>query len=197
MAGRNRLDDMKLIRSLILCCLPVLAMSQEPQPDLDRAMALIFEGRGGEDGIGMSKLWPRLTIPALTSEQITKIVTGNTVRNNESIALYFDPEGTVDSWYVDWAKDESARCPQPEVKDDGFQIRDGVCHRKTVVPVAGKWQVRENKLCSSLAWLSEKRDQCWNVALVLDQVVLFSDAGEILGRGKQLRRGRALDQVVE
>ena len=166
--------------------------------DFDKAARLMLEGQGGLDGIGMTKMWPRISAPALTGEQIRKIVTGNTVRNNESVALYFSADSTVEAWFDDWtAVAAGVKCPSPEVGGDEYSYRENACQKKTIVPVKGSWEVRDDKLCPKLVWATGKNETCWYVALILDKVVLFDEAGKLLGFGKSVKRGKVLDQVVD
>src|SRR3546814_8233814 len=45
----------------------------------DKALSLMLAGEGGENGIGSHRVWPTLSFPALTTEQIQKALTGNTL----------------------------------------------------------------------------------------------------------------------
>lgn len=175
--------------------------------NLDEALNLIYAGKGGEGGIGLTKLWPRISAPALSGEQVRRTLIGNTIRQQDVLAIYFNPDGTLESWFNEWTEQDAAKCPagKKHVAGDGWSMRDGRCFARTIVPVTGTWKIKNHQVCPVLIWdgsrtenfKSGKNDTCWYVALILDQVVLFDTDGEIQGRGKELKRGRQLGQVVE
>lgn len=143
-------------------------------------------------------MWPRLSIPALSTAQVDQAVRGNTIRLNDHVAVYFDPAGRIEAWLNEWAAaDSPKRCSQPEIAGDDFRIEDGECKRKSIVPVTGEWQARNNSLCVVLRMPNETESECWYVALVTDQVALFDETGDMLGRMKVLRRGRVLAQIAD
>lgn len=190
-----------ILASLLSSVAPVLAQDPPKEGDFNgdvvEARDKIFSGVGGEDGIGMTRMWPRVSIPALSNEEIRTVISGNTVRNNESIAVYFATDGTLESWYVDWTDAEARACTPRAMKNRAFVLRDGKCQKKTIVDVKGAWTIRDNKVCPILRWNGEERKPCWYVALIVDRVVLFGEDGAMLGRGKSLKKGRILDQIVD
>ena len=60
--------------------------------NIDKAVSNIFAGEGGEGGAGLSLMWPSITIPALSSADIKKVVSGNTLRTDGHVAWYFTPD---------------------------------------------------------------------------------------------------------
>ena len=199
--------------AIILTWVSSIAVADEPAPsgsefqgDLNQAVQLIFAGKGGYGGIGLGKMWPRLSIPALSGEQIRTALVGNTISNAEALGAYFNPEGSIEAWFVNWmAPPGKSKCPVKEIRGDAWRLLDGACRAKEIVPVRGAWRVDDNQMCVELAWDTSAsgniqagtEKECWYVALVLDQIAFFHDSGAITSNGKRLLRGRALEQVVE
>jgi hypothetical protein len=173
--------------------------------DFDQAIDLFYDGEGGKKGIGMTKLWPRVSVPALSDAQLRKVLIGNTFRTpdmfakeGDSIAFYMDPSGSVEAWFNEWDKQEDLRqCPKKDVRGDDFLVKDGVCHKRRFIDVAGKWEIRNNQLCPSLTWVGGSTDPCWYFVMLLNRVALFDTAGDMLGYEKTLTRGKALSKVTE
>lgn len=168
------------------------------QGDLAHALEKIFAGEGGEGGAGLTTMWPRVSAPALTGEQIRQTVTGNTVHSGEHHALYFGKNGTVEGWYATWAKSPAAQsCPKTEIAGDDFFLAGEACYLKTVHNFSGPWQVRDHQLCATIDWMGERKNPCWYVTLLLDRVALFQASGEIEGKGNDLKRGKVLSQIAK
>lgn len=170
--------------------------------NFDEALTLFHGGEGGKKGIGMTKLWPRVSVPALSDAQLRTALIGNTFRTpdmmsreGDSIAFYMDPAGTVEAWFTEWDKQENPKlCPAQDVKGDEFVIKDGICHKRRFVDVVGKWEIKNNQLCPSLTWTDGGTQQCWYFVLLLNRLALFDTAGNMLGNEKTLTRGKALDK---
>lgn len=166
------------------------------QGDLAHALDKIFAGEGGEGGAGLTPMWPRVTAPALTGEQVKTVVTGNTIHMPEHQAMYFDKNGTLEGWYATWAKGADPKaCPKTEVPGDNYFRAGENCFVKTVHQVSGPWEVRDHQLCAKIQWLGERKDPCWYVTILLDDIALFDAAGKIEGKGNDLKRGKVLSQL--
>lgn len=170
--------------------------------DFNEAAALFYDGEGGKEGIGMTKLWPRVSVPALSDEQLKKLLVGNSFRapdmfskEGDHTAFYIDPSGSVEAWFNEWDKQEDLkRCPAKDVKGDDFIVKDGACHKRRFVDVVGKWEIRNNQLCPSLTWEGGSTQQCWYFVMLLNRVALFDGAGNMLGYEKTLHKGKALSK---
>ena len=167
------------------------------QGDLAHALGKIFAGEGGEGGAGLTTMWPRVSAPALTGEQIKTVVTDNTVRSDEHHALYFGKNGTLEGWYTTWAKGPDAKaCPKSETAGDNFFRAGEDCYLKTIHQVSGPWEVRDHQVCVKLEWMQARQNPCWYVTILLDRVALFDASGKIEGKGNDLKRGKVLPQVA-
>lgn len=172
--------------------------------NFDEALTLFHGGEGGKKGIGMTKLWPRVSVPALSDAQLRAALIGNTFRTpdmfakegGDSIAFYMDPAGTVEAWFIEWDKQESPTiCPQQDVTGDEFFVKDGICHKRRFVDVVGKWEIKNNQLCPSLTWKDGGTEQCWYFVMLLNRLALFDGAGNMLGNEKTLTKGKALSKL--
>ena len=168
--------------------------------DFDSAAHELLGGEGGEMGLGLSTMWPRVSLPALSSTQIKKLITGNTLRSNEELALHFAADNTLEGWDDDWSPmpDNSKCTPTPPRPSDYFP-EDGKCLKKEIVPVTGTWAVSNNQLCATLKWPGGTRDVCWYMAVMLDRVALFDvgNNGRMEKGGNAVRPGKVLDQIAK
>lgn len=161
--------------------------------NLDKAVSNIFAGEGGEGGVGMTPMWPSITIPALSSADLPKVVSGNTLRTNGHVAWYFDPNGSVEGGYVDWKSTEQKNCPaKDDPKDRFYRGTDGVCYTYTLYPSKGTWSVRDNQLCLDVTWDAGSKKGCRYVAILLDDIALFDGNGKIDGKGMKLLKGKSI-----
>ena len=160
--------------------------------NLDKAVSNIFAGEGGENGAGLTPMWPSVTAPALASADIKKVVTGNTLRTNGHVAWYFDPAGRIEGGYVEWKATEQKICPAKEdPKDTFYRGTDGVCYTYKLYPSQGTWSVRDNQLCLDVKWDTGNKNACRYLTILLDDIALFDANGKIDGKGMKLRSGRA------
>lgn len=163
--------------------------------DLDKAISNIFAGEGGEGGAGLSPMWPSITIPALSSADIEKVVSGNTLSTRGHVAWYFTPDKRIEGEFVGWRATEQKLCPEKNIPTDAFHRgTDGVCYTFQVYPSKGTWSVRGNQLCVDVSWSTGAKNACRYVAIVLDDIALFDDKGEIDGKGMKLLKGRSLSE---
>lgn len=170
--------------------------------DFDKAITLFHQGEGGKEGIGMTKLWPRVSVPALSDAQLRKALVGNSFRTldgfsqeDDGIAFYIRADGAAEAWFTEWDKQERLdACPRKDVKGDDYQVKDGVCHKRRYVDVTGRWEIRNNQFCPSLTWQGGATQQCWYFVMLLNRLALFDPAGNMLGNEKTLHSGRALDR---
>lgn len=63
-------------------------------------METISDGEGGEAGLGMTKLVPSVSVPALRSDQFARVLIGNTVRFSNRFASHFDPGDDAEGWVM-------------------------------------------------------------------------------------------------
>lgn len=163
--------------------------------DLDKAVSNIFAGEGGEGGAGLSPMWPSVVAPALSSSDIEKVVTGNTLRTDHHFAWYFAANRSIEGGEMVWTAVERKQCPTPEVATDAVHLgTDGVCYSSKWYPSKGTWSVRDNQLCLNLSWETGKKNDCRYITILLDDLALFDARGKIDGKGMKLLKGKAVNQ---
>jgi hypothetical protein len=161
--------------------------------NLDKAVSNIFAGEGGEGGVGMTPMWPTISIPALSSADIPKVVSGNTLRTDHHVMWYFDPKGAIEGGYVDWKSTDQKNCPAKEDPNDRVHRgTDGVCYTSRWYPSKGTWSVRDNQLCLDVKWDTGSKNGCRHVAILLDDIALFDANGKIDGKGMKLLKGKSI-----
>jgi hypothetical protein len=156
-----------------------------------RALQKHLAGEGGEGGIGFTASGPDFKIPALNEQQLKMALPGNTIRKDQAVAIYFDPNGTVQGWKRDWAKAEMAQCPTPLSED--YEVDNGVCYTATVNPIVGPYTIKGNQVCMP-AYSGKAADgqACYYVAFAT-KFVMIGDGQRTYGSGKDIVRGRVLD----
>ena len=161
--------------------------------NIDKAVSNIFAGEGGEGGAGLSLMWPSITIPALSSADIKKVVSGNTLRTDGHVAWYFTPDERIEGGFVEWKATEQQLCPAQEIATDAFyRGTDGVCYTYKLYESKGTWSVRDNQLCLNVSWATGAKKDCRYVAILLEDIALFDEKGKIDGKGMKLLKGRSL-----
>lgn len=161
--------------------------------DLNKAVSNIFAGEGGEGGAGLTRMWPSVVAPALSSSDIEKVVTGNTLRTDGHVSWYFGADRSIEGGYVEWKATDKTRCPAKEDPKDAFYIgTDGICYTYTLYPSKGSWSVRDNQLCLNVSWATGKRNDCRYITILLDDLALFDAQGKIDGKGMKLHKGKAI-----
>jgi hypothetical protein len=161
----------------------------------DKALSLMLAGEGGENGTGVHKVWPTLSVPALTTEQIKKAVSGNSLVIPYHYTHQYSADGTVGGYNLRYDPISPKKCPKTEVPGDGLLAYDGVCQAQVKEPVTGSWKVEDNKLCVDIKWGSkgEKIDGCYNVFFVMDSVAMVKPDGTVSGKAHALKAGKASD----
>lgn len=161
--------------------------------NLDKAISNIFAGEGGEGGAGLTAMWPSVVAPALSSSDIEKVVSGNTLRTDGHIAWYFAPDRSIEGGYVEWTPTERKLCPAKEVETDTVYLgTDGICYTYKLYPSKGNWSVRDNQLCLNITWATGKRNDCRYLTILLDDLALFDARGKIDGKGMKLLKGKSI-----
>jgi hypothetical protein len=156
-----------------------------------KALQKQLAGEGGEGGIGFSASGPDFRAPALDADQLRMALVGNTVRKDQAVALYFNPNGMVQGWKRDWSKAEMSQCPTPLGED--HEIENGVCYTAAVNPIAGRYAIKGNQVCMP-AYSGKPQDgeACYYFAFVT-KFVMIGDGKRTYGSGKDLVVGRVLD----
>jgi hypothetical protein len=163
--------------------------------DIDKAVSNIFAGEGGEGGAGLSPMWPSIHIPALSTADIEKVVTGNTLRTDGHVAWYFTPDKKIEGGYVEWKPTDQKNCPAKEVPTDVFHRgTDGVCYTYALYQSQGTWSIKDNQLCVNVSWQTGSKDGCRYAAILLEEVALFDSNGKIDGKGMKLLKGKRLEK---
>lgn len=160
------------------------------QGKFGRALELMFMGEGGEGGLGLSKMRPTVSVPALTGDEIEKTIPGNTLAIPYHYALQFNKNGKVGGYTVEYkVRDNVNECPKIEDPSDNYLLYEGVCSLRTEVKWSGKWKVKNDRLCMSVKWPSGAENDCYYVALMLDRVALFKSNGDLSAKGHVLKKG--------
>lgn len=175
------------------------AVPQDAQADvspytggtIEKQIEKMFEGEGGEGGLGMTKMVPGVLVPALRDDQLTKVLSGNTVRSNNRFAIYFSPNGSVDGWVVKYKPADGAACAAK--KPAHFVDDDGTCLGGFEVPITGRWQVKDNMICMPGLFHGARepvtKETCHYMTLILNGVVFFTDKGDLVGKSWDLAKG--------
>jgi hypothetical protein len=138
-------------------------------------------------------MWPSVTIPALSSADIEKVVSGNTLRTDAHVAWYFTPDRRIEGGFVEWKATGQQSCPEKEIATDAFHRgTDGICYTYELHESKGTWAVRDNQLCLDVSWANGAKKDCRYIAILLDDIALFDDHGRIDGKGMKLLKGRSL-----
>lgn len=161
----------------------------------DKALSLMLMGEGGENGIGVHKVWPTLSVPALTTGQISKAISGNSLVIPYHYTHQYAPDGKVGGYFVRYDQVDVKKCPKTEIPNDGFLLYEGVCSAQVKEPVTGTWKAEDNKLCVDISWgkTGGKIDGCYTVFFVMDSVAMVKADGTVSGKAHALKKGAAPD----
>jgi hypothetical protein len=160
----------------------------------DKALDLMMAGEGGENGTGVHKVWPTLSVPALTTAQITKAISGNSLVIPYHYTHQYSPDGKVGGYFIRYDQVDVKKCPKTEIPNDGFLLYEGVCSAQVKEPVSGMWKAEDHKLCVDLKWgASGKIDGCYNMFFVMDSVAMVKPDGSVSGKAHALKKGAAPD----
>lgn len=169
------------------------------QGNLDDALKKIFAGEGGEDGAGLTPMWPSVTAPALTGPEIEKVVKGNTLTMKWHYDYYFSPDGTLAGTSSSFEKlGEASKCPKGFVEGEGYSMSsDGkTCWKIPVAPTQGTWSIKNHQLCMDIKWKGGAKQTCQYVTILLDDIALFNANGKVDGKGMKLVKGKQLTKLA-
>jgi hypothetical protein len=163
----------------------------KPSVAFSKALNKILGGEGGEGGIGYTKHGPAFEIPALSTEQLKETLVGRTVRKDQAVAMYFNPNGTVEGWKRDWIEADKSQCPT-ELGED-YEVEDGQCYVAVVNPIVGPYKFDNGRVCMP-AYSGKKSDgtACYYFAFATKYIII-GDGKKMYGSGKELYPGRQLD----
>ncbi|MCP3730902.1 hypothetical protein M9978_10720 [Sphingomonas sp. MG17] len=160
----------------------------------DKALSLMLAGEGGENGTGVQKVWPTLSVPALTTVQIQKAVTGNSLVIPYHYTHQYSADGKVGGYNIRYDKIDISKCPKKEIPGDGLLLYAGVCQAQVNEPVTGTWKAEDNKLCVDIGWAGKTQvTGCYNVFFVMDSVAMVKPDGSVSGKAHALKKGAAPD----
>lgn len=161
----------------------------------DKALSLMLMGEGGENGIGVHKVWPTLSVPALTTDQIRKAVSGNSLVIPYHYTHQYTPDGKVGGYSLRDERVDVKKCPKTEVPGDGLILYEGVCSAQIREPITGSWKADDNKLCVDIRWGSAGGaiNGCYTVFFVMDSVAMVKADGTVSGKAHALKKGAAPD----
>lgn len=160
----------------------------------DKALSLMLAGEGGENGIGSHRVWPTLSFPALTTEQIQKSLNGNTLAIAYHYAHQYGPDGKVGGYNIRYDAVDIKKCPKKEIPGDGFLLYESVCSAQVNEPVTGTWKAQDNKLCVDIAWAGKTQiTGCYTMFFVMDSVAMVKPDGTVSGKAHALKKGFAPD----
>lgn len=160
----------------------------------DKALSLMLAGEGGENGIGVHKVWPTLSVPALTTEQIAKAIAGNSLVIPYHYTHQYSADGKVGGYNIRYDPVDVKKCPAKEIPGDGLLLYEGVCSAQVNEPVTGTWKAQDNRLCVDIAWAGKSQIAgCYNVFFIMDSVAMVKPDGTVSGKAHQLKKGAAPD----
>jgi len=161
----------------------------------DKALSLMLAGEGGENGTGVHKVWPTLSVPALTTEQIAKAVSGNSLVIPYHYTHQYRPDGTVGGYSLRDERVDVKKCPKTEIPGDGLILYEGVCSAQIKEPISGSWKAEDNKLCVDIKWGNSGGAiaGCYNMFFVMDSVAMVKPDGTVSGKAHGLKKGAAPD----
>lgn len=164
---------------------------------LAHALDKIFEGEGGEGGLGFTSMRRSFSVPALTGSQLQQVFAGNTLGQHRWLSMYLQPDGTASGWHGYFKEIERSRCPQQDTDGDGLHLDANRCMQLTFANYQGaKWSVQDDKLCIPNIE-GKSGNSCYYAALVLNNVALFDESGKMIGKGKDLAKGNRVSQPPE
>src|SRR3546814_5770367 len=103
------------------------------------------------------RVWPTLSFPALTTEQIGKALAGNTLAIAYHYAHQYGADGKVGGYNIRYDAVDVKKCPRKEIPGDGLLLYEGVCSAQVNEPVTGTWKTEDNKLCVDIAWAGKSQ----------------------------------------
>lgn len=160
----------------------------------DKALSLMLAGEGGENGIGSHRVWPTLSFPALTTDQIGKALKGNTLAIAYHYAHQYSADGKVGGYNIRYDPVDVKKCPTTEVPGDGFLLYEGVCSAQVNEPVTGTWKAENDKLCVDISWAGKAQiTGCYTMFFVMDSVAMVKPDGTVSGKAHALKKGAASD----
>jgi hypothetical protein len=160
----------------------------------DKALSLMMAGEGGENGIGSHRVWPTLSFPALTTEQIAKAVSGNSLVIPYHYTHQYSTDGKIDGYNIRYDPVDVKKCPKKEIPGDGFLLYEAVCSAQLNEPVTGTWKAENDKLCVDVAWAGKAQiSGCYTMFFVMDSVALVKPDGTVSGKAHALKKGAAPD----
>lgn len=160
----------------------------------DKALSLMLAGEGGENGIGTHKVWPTMSFPALTTEQISKAVSGNSLVIPYHYTHQYSTDGKVGGYNIRYDQVDLNKCPSTEVPGDGYLLYEGVCSAQVKEKITGTWKAKDHKLCVDIAWAgSTQIDGCYTVFFIMDSVAMVKPDGTVSGKAHTLKKGAAPD----
>tara|TARA_R110000850_G_scaffold163413_2_gene288154 strand:+ start:18070 stop:18696 length:627 start_codon:yes stop_codon:yes gene_type:complete len=160
----------------------------------DKALSLMMAGEGGENGIGSQRVWPTLSFPALTTEQIAKAVSGNSLVIPYHYTHQYSTDGKIGGYNIRYDPVDVKKCPKKEIPGDGLLLYEGVCSAQLNEPVNGTWKAENDKLCVDVAWAGKSQiSGCYTMFFVMDSVALVKPDGTVSGKAHVLKKGAAPD----
>ena len=160
----------------------------------DKALSLMMAGEGGENGIGSQRVWPTLSFPALTTEQIAKAVSGNSLVIPYHYTHQYSTDGKIGGYNIRYDPVDVKKCPKKEIPGDGLLLYEGVCSAQLNEPVTGTWKAENDKLCVDVAWAGKSQiSGCYTMFFVMDSVALVKPDGTVSGKAHVLKKGAAAD----
>ncbi len=164
--------------------------------DFGNVLSHILAGEGGEAGIGVGKLvHGQVSVPALNGAQITRSLSGNTLRRDHDFALHFAANGTFNGWEIVWSTVDKAKCTADD--EDDYELEEGVCwHAANVKIPKGKWSVKDDRLCTEPALgRAAEGAPCVSIVFMLDSVAMFKPDGSMIGKAFEIVPDKRLEEV--
>lgn len=172
---------------------PVNTADEFPNGTLDKALDKVFAGEGGEGGLGFTKMTRSFSVPALSENQLRAVFTGNTLGLPRKIAAFLRSDGKIEGWYaINTPVTPVERCANQDFNATYlYMTHAGQCmHRSFAQFKTETWSIKGDQIC--LPESVGLGTGCYNAALVLNNVVLFDEGGNMVNKGRELAKGKVV-----
>lgn len=175
---------------------PANTADEFPNGTLDQALNKVFAGEGGEGGLGFTKMTRNFSVPALSEKQLRTVFTGNTLGVPRKIAAYLRNDGKIEGWYaINTPVTPVERCANQDFNATYlYMTHAGQCMHRSFAEFKGEtWSIKGEQVCLPESVGLGKG--CYYAALVLNNVVLFDDNGNMVNKGRELAKGKVLPPI--
>ena len=172
------------------------AASKEAYPDVDfnKTLEKMFDGEGGEGGLGYKVAGNKVTAPILSAAQLEKAIPGNTLRKNFHYALHLAADGAVSGWTREWDEVDRGLCKSYGYNDGLNRDPSGACWKDRATKISGRWTLKQNRVCLPDVFKGKgDSNGCYRMVIFMNNIVLLGDDNVIVGKEMFLVKGEVLN----